>query len=299
MADIDKTKWDKADIILKPVGGLLTALAVAGVGFFGSQYLSRRQDAETNVRLYSELMSKREEADSALRKDMFNSIIATFLEPKSAGPEQKVLQLEMLAYNFHESIDLGPLFKDVYRAIVSSQTLVDKQVLLDRMTKVARDVTERQIAVLEEAGGKLDGFIDLDELKSSPGGIKIIDDSVTIGSYSKDDSGKHEKKIRVEVLSVDRTRKEVRLRLDVRTHDRVDANSVFWVGFYDFPMIDNTRLSEGQRCAVVLRAFEEESAEVTLVYFPNSRASLKEKPYYDEVISDLKTRERLDHDRTE
>jgi hypothetical protein len=35
-------------------------------------------------------MSQREDADSSLRKDMFNSIIQTFLTPKSKSFEQGV-----------------------------------------------------------------------------------------------------------------------------------------------------------------------------------------------------------------
>src|SRR5436190_19905222 len=123
-----KSKWEKADIVLKPVGGLLTALAVAAFGFFGSQFLANQQkkDAEnrerlqrndTNARLFAELITKREEADSLLRKDMFNSIIGTFLKPGSSSYEEKVLKLELLSYNFHEALDLGPLFKDVYLEI--------------------------------------------------------------------------------------------------------------------------------------------------------------------------------------
>jgi hypothetical protein len=52
-------------------------------------------------------------------------------------------------------------------------------------------------------------------------------------------------------------------------------------------MLDNTRLPHGRRCAVVLRNFGDDSAELTLVYFPGSRSGLKEKPYYDEVIDEL------------
>ena len=52
-------------------------------------------------------------------------------------------------------------------------------------------------------------------------------------------------------------------------------------------MIDNTRLTHDQRAAVVLNAFEDGSADVTLAYFPGSYASLKEKPYYQEVVQKL------------
>ena len=64
--------------------------------------------------------------------------------------------------------------------------------------------------------------------------------------------------------------------------------SVFWVGFYDFPMIDNTRLYNGSRAAVVLREWTDgDGARLALAYFPSSRASLKDKPFYDEVIEEL------------
>jgi|SRR5215510_2461924 len=115
-----RDSWDKAGILLQPMGGLLTALAVASIGFFGSQVLNRKQALDTNARLYADLMSRREESDSNLRKDMFNSIIGSFLKPKTTGMREKVLNLELLSYNFHEALDLGPLFKYVYSEIRAS-----------------------------------------------------------------------------------------------------------------------------------------------------------------------------------
>ena len=78
------------------------------------------QTADTNARLYSELTSRREESESALRKDMFTSIITSFL---GAGPqtlEQKLLNLELLIYNFHESLNLKPLFLHLERQVRQS-----------------------------------------------------------------------------------------------------------------------------------------------------------------------------------
>ena len=86
MATEGKDKWDEADVLLKPLGGLLAALAVAVLGFRLNSTLQERQTTESNFRLYSELMSQREQAESALRKDMFKSIIDSFLTPNSAAP---------------------------------------------------------------------------------------------------------------------------------------------------------------------------------------------------------------------
>jgi len=58
-------------------------------------------------------------------------------------------------------------------------------------------------------------------------------------------------------------------------------------------MIDNTRLVGGQRCSVVLNSFSDQSADITLVLFPGTYASLKEKPYYNEVIENVLNANRL------
>jgi hypothetical protein len=113
----DKNFWERLGFILQSGGGLITAITVAVLGFIGSNYLKDREIAETasrermqanetNVRIYTELMSRREEAESALRKDMFVSMIQTFLRPGSTSLDEKVLNLELLAYNFHESLNL-------------------------------------------------------------------------------------------------------------------------------------------------------------------------------------------------
>jgi hypothetical protein len=90
------------------------------LGFLFNNSLNSRQARENNVHLYAEMMGRREEADSSLRKDMFNSILGTFLAQDSKlKPDRhldlEVLNLELLAYNFHESLDIGPLITRVSR----------------------------------------------------------------------------------------------------------------------------------------------------------------------------------------
>ena len=121
--------------------------------------LSERQAHENNMRLYTEMMGKREQADSELRKDMFKSILDTFMSKdpeklklgKSEQLRQEVLNLELLAYNFHESLDIGPLFKDV-RSRIPDQKQGPNADLRSRLEKVAREVIERQITVVSDSG---------------------------------------------------------------------------------------------------------------------------------------------------
>jgi hypothetical protein len=279
----EKDFWDKAAIVLHPVGGLLAALAVAGLGFFGSQFIERRQAEETRARFTSDLISKREESDSALRKDMFVSIIQSFLRPDSTSIDDRLLKLELLAYNFHESLNLKPLFFQLERDTVKSGGAKGIE-LRDRLSKVAREVTRKEMVVLEEAGKSFERTVDFDDLARNPGGIPLEPAMLTLN--------KVERNFALVVKKVDVRQKEMQIRLEVKTRNedtgeyRTD-DAEFWVGFYDFPMIDHVRLSRDQRFAVILRNFGGESARIAAVYFPGSYASLKEKPYVQEMVKNL------------
>lgn len=64
-------------------------------------------------------------------------------------------------------------------------------------------------------------------------------------------------------------------------------NVEFSLSFYDFPMIDNTRLVGDRRIAVVLNSFDKDSAQITIAGFPGAYASLKEKPYFQDLVNQL------------
>src|SRR6185436_20581746 len=97
---------------------------------------------DSNERVYTQLMSSREQAESGLRKDMFQSIIQAFLPPQSGGLEGKMLNLEMLAYNFHESLNLKPLFDHMERQIAMANG-PEKADYIARLNQVAREITNR------------------------------------------------------------------------------------------------------------------------------------------------------------
>jgi len=278
-----KDAWEKAAIVLQPVGGLLAALAVAGLGFFGSQFLERRQSEETRARFYSELISKREEADSALRKDMFMSIIQSFLRPESASIDDRIVKLELLAFNFHESLNLKPLFAQLAADIGRSQSPA-KGEYADRLERVAREVVRKEMVVLEGVGASFERNVDFEEVAGSPGGLALEPGRLTLEGVTRE--------FAVVVKGVDVPKKELQLRLEVKTPKEgtrdVDTDDAeFRVDYFDFPMIDHTRLSRDQRCTVVIRNFGKASARVALVCFPGSYASLKEKPYVQEMIREL------------
>lgn len=273
--------WSKLQILLAPVGALLTALTVAVLGFWGSSYLNKKQELDTRARIYAELISQREQAESALRKDMFVSIIDAFLKPEAISNDVKILNMELLAYNFHESLNLKPLFAYLRRKVAESkEEETVKRKLMGRLEKVAGDVTDKQMLVLAEVGQKFDSTIDLQAVRDRPGDLVPTGRTLNLDGV--------ERTFRLLPLKVDIDGHELQFRLEIIGPKATETNQFeFWLGFYDFPMIDNTRLAHDQRCAVVLNKFEEDRAEITLVYFPGSRASLKEKPFYEDVIANL------------
>jgi len=291
--------WDKIQIILHPIGGLITALTIALVSYFGSSYLSNRQDNESKIRLYTELMSSREQAESALRKDMFNSILGTILKD-SQSLDENILQLELLAYNFHESLNLMPLFAYLDRQINAENNFKKKEEFRKRLYKMARDVTSKQISSLEGAASRETMFITFpgDSIDYKPGlsqklaidwkDSKTLYDSVYVGETKN----VYKRVVYLNALEYNVDEKSVNVRLDIETsvNDKF-INMVtqeFTIDYFQFPMIDNTRLSNDMRCAVVMRDFDFPNfIEVDILYFPGSHSSLKEKPYYDEVVKKL------------
>ncbi len=275
--------WEKIGVILQSSGSLLTAVTVAAIGFFGSSYLKDRELTDANTRIYLELTSKREESESALRKDMFVSIIQSFLRPGAAGLDERVLNLELLAYNFHESLNLKPLFTYLERQVSVSKD-PRKDDYLERLYKVATEISRKQMLVLESAGQKIDWDIDFEKFKENPGGFKLEPATLTLDGIARQFS--------LKVRAVDLKTRQISVRLEITTPkaeggDVETSTAEFWVGYFDFPMIDNTRLPHDQRAAVILNSFEDGFAGVTLALFPGSYASLKDKASLQEVYENL------------
>lgn len=286
-----RDRWDKIAIILQPVGGLLTAVAVAVLGFWTSSYLREREGREavereklqtkdTNARLYSELTSRREESESALRKDMFTSIINSFLREGPATIDQKLLNLELLVYNFNDSLNLKPLFFQIGREVQQSPRRADYSARLER---VAEEIIKKQMLVIQGGGDTFDATVNWKTL-SFDGGASFVAKDLTANGITRN--------FKVEILGADPENQQVQLRITVRGSQREAAETTaaeFWLGPFDFPMIDNIRLPHDKRMAAVLNNFDRRLgiADLTVAYFPGKYAGMREKPYIDELLDDL------------
>lgn len=291
--------WDKIQIVMQPIGGLITALTIALVSYYGSSYLNNKQNNEAKISLYTQLMSSREQSESALRKDMFNSILGTILKD-SHSLDENILQLELLAYNFHESLNLMPLFVYMSRQIALEKNIQLKTDYQKRLYKMAGDVISKQISSLEGAAASETMFISFpgDSIKYKPGlsqdfAMDWKDSKVFYDTIKSGNSNSVYKRVvflKASGFNVDEKTVNVRLDIETSVNDKF-INMVtqeFTIDYFQFPMIDNTRLSNDMRCAVVMRDFSFPNfVEVDILYFPGSHSSLKEKPYYDDVVKKL------------
>ncbi len=133
----------------------LTVLATI-VGTWLTLTISERNNARATI-------NQREQAESNLRSNMFSQLVNPLIDQSKlvggiAGSEDAAavareradrltLLAELLALNFHEHFELGPLLRYVER--LEGQTPANRRTL----RSVGRRVTGRQIAMLGRAGG--------------------------------------------------------------------------------------------------------------------------------------------------
>jgi len=118
-ASATRSVEDRALEWVKAAGMPLAAALITVVGGFLLKSLAdQRAERESRERLYTQLLVQREQSDAAIRKDMFGVVLKEFLaETSKRDWKDKVLQLELLAHNFSQTLDLAPLFKDVARRL--------------------------------------------------------------------------------------------------------------------------------------------------------------------------------------
>ena len=277
-----------------PCGSLFVATAILISGYLGSNYLKERAAAKARsergvltmeaIQIYSGIMRKQEEAENKLREDLFNSSIKIFSAADTFKLKEQMLNLELIATNFHESFNLKPFF-EYMKEEISASSLSDSihREYLTRLYQTSQTIIQKQMLILEGAGEEFSRMVDIERLEQSHGSLQLEEDSFTIEGI--------ERNYKTSVIKVNIESKEILVRLEVRTPNEntteVDNKTTeFWVSFFNFPMIHNVTLSHDQRCAIVLNEFTESCADIMLVTFPGSLTS-RGKPYYQETIQNL------------
>jgi len=243
-------------------------------------------ERENQFRLYTELLSKREEADMNVRRGIFDKVFDKYLPPDTNDIDTRLVGLELMAANFHESVDISPLFWQLDRQVMKQGDAAARQADLKELGRIAGTVKARQIEGLEIAGRKTEISFDLE---LPPDQQKIFSCDWRLprvqGAPGDPPKGRH---FDLALIKGDLEGRRLQLQLSYSTHG--DTKQVLvWSSLYDFPLMNFTRIADEERVAVVLTRLDPDSksATVTLVYYPSSRSGIKDKPYIDDVMSRL------------
>lgn len=286
---------------------LATVLVTVVGGWYFNSVLKERENRDTNERMYSQLLVQREQSDASIRKDMFGMLLKQFMgETPPKNWNEKILQLELLAHNFSQSLDLAPLFKDVSQRLPGVPELneAEREALQLRLDNMASALNFKQVNALKRRGLERNGVFpvgrwatmsDKTLLTATVPRSKLVPGPQR-QPWERDDA---QVSVQLELLRADLDRREieVRLQVDFSGEPEHSVDRHFWVGQYDFPMMDNVQLAHGLRASVVVTAFtvpprpEDRAlnsyAAVHLLVFPGASASFKERQDYDEVLLDM------------
>jgi hypothetical protein len=302
-APATKSKEERALEWVKAAGMPLVAALITVVGgFLLKSSADERAERESRERLYTQLLVQREQSDAGIRKDMFGVVLREFLaETHQRDWRDRILQLELLVHNFSQTLDLAPLFKDVARRLPEDPKIdaAKRELLLRRLDAAAASLNFKQINGLSRRGYEANRVFAIGAWVSMP------DRTVLRGKFPKDklvpEAAGTDAQIAyaLEVVGADLDRREIEVRLRVEFSDDAEAaiDRHFWVGPYDFPMLDNTQLRNGVRASVVITSFDvpddlaarevESNARIHLVIFPAASASLKERRDYDDLLQEM------------
>lgn len=271
---------------------LVTTLAIPVVlGAISYRYehaQTERQATDARLRLYTELLSKREEADTGVRRGVFDKVLENYLKPDVQDLDSKLVALELLALNFNESLDLSPLFWQFDREIQQRAAPDKRPGLTAQLLRITAEVKDRQAAALETVGVTKDVKVNLEELHNASGKAIDADLSFRDPDPLTPNAPVLKRHFSLEVAEHDPARRRVMVFVTHTGADGTDTMASFWVDVFDFPLVNFSRISKSERFTVLLKRYNPPMAELALIYFPSFRSGVRDKPFIDEVIADLR-----------
>lgn len=251
----------------------------------------RREAAEQQFRLYTDLMSKREEADTAVRRGLFDKLVGSYLDPKPGDVDKRLVALELLSLNFHDTLNLSPLFWELDRQIAGRQagTATDEYRL--QLDRIAQQVKNRQAAALEVDGSRRTMEVNLGFIGE---GLAPQNRSFKLSSVAAEPGPDvlAEREFTITVLSHDPGHRRLLVSVNWSVADAGGTQGTsFWVDPYDFPLTNFSRVSRGERFSLVLDRYRPSddggTARLVLLVFPSSRSGAKDRPYIDDLVARL------------
>lgn len=254
------------DLISKAVtaiGALLAGVAIPIV-------INHNQEKNRETQLYVQIMTQREQSDSNLRSQMFNALIGSYFgEDILRDPEKQMMYLHLLTLNFQEFFDARPLFEDLNRRVNPEQR--------SRLLSIARDAADRQANLLAKPDNEPI------ELKLC---VESAADCPNMGTFTlKGIEGDYPFAVRLQEVGPS----EIKVRVSSADEKFNFKTIEFVMSYFDMPFMNNTKLVDGSRFSFILRNADPERkiASIEVVTFPDEYMNLRDRPYFDEMLSKL------------
>lgn len=294
----------------------LLTIAATAVGIYATNSLKQREIEIATENNSQALRNQREESETNLRSAMFRELVGPLLQSETENlgtgqtdlPRSQRLALlaELLALNFHEHFELGPLLR--YVDTLPGQTDDARQ----RLRSTSRRVISRQLAPLlssvTSTSQKHPAFLEL-SLNSDatepadksiscalpegstalePGTLALQCSSVAIGVPLQIVSPDGRDRLQLNVRAVNWAAQTVGI-YSVLLGPKGESQTLtppieFTLSPYSFPFSDNTLLPSGNRFGIYLTRIDDipdvaRIMRLSFVWFPKDFVPPRERPF--------------------
>lgn len=329
------SKVEKQDLLGK-LESYAKILASVGV-IFGSiaipYFIAKTSEQSHRAQVYMQIMSEREKADTAIRQEMFKTLLVNYLgrfednNNVNEGEEsfrKRIMFLDLLNLNFQEYLNAKPLFEDIYSRLEKANKEINekqREDLKKKLIRVANNVASRQSAMLTYSGHKRTFELQMGE-KGGPVCIRLysVENLTELTNKFEKRSLQDQKTggctevpvqnakpvdkgfpaVEVELVEVNETSVRVKVTPHQESFDkngtlnfvRADQSISFDVSYFDLPYMDNTRLFNGSRFALILSNIysnhgEPKGATFNAIIFKEDFTSLRDRPFFEEMLKKL------------
>jgi len=322
---VKRDLWGKAESLAKILAGVGVSIGSIAIPII----IGKTSDQSHRAQVYMQVMSEREKADTAIRQEMFKTLLTNYLGRFDADknvretPEsfrRRIMFLDLLSLNFQEYLNARPLFEDVRSRLERAKAGKRKGggeydalgKLQEELFRVAKNVASRQSSTLALSGinrsfdmqrgetvcVRLHSVDNLKELDA--GGERPLEGikkgSCTEGTDTVRPIDKVFPAIDVELLEVNEADVQVRVTpnrelfiKDTFVYSRRASPVEFQVSYFDLPYMDNTRLFDGSRFALLVTSIDKEksTAYFDVVIFKGDFSSLRDRPVFEEMLKKL------------
>lgn len=262
------------------------------------------------------LISQREQAESQLRANMFNTLIGPlFGKDKCKDPEEpehELILTELLSLNFGEHFEIKPLLKHVETTLKNSRNNPEETYKsLNNLWDISKRVAGRQLASLQQQGDKKDYTIIeeatfVESLESNLdfknySSLKNNNNIVIVKNYSSNRSinaeyvfsSKSADKKSKAIISLEKANWannsfSFNVNVENKGSETIKNNQDFnfELSWFDLPLVDNILLSNGNRFCLLLEKvnfynnneFPLKYVTLKIVWFPKVFFTPRERP---------------------